>query len=190
LEFEIMIRAYTSSYVTRDVQYLNVVRPLSELHIAKIFSTHPEYFGTATSCNRNWVLSERSPDAPRWCGTCPKCTFSFSLFAAFLPAETVTKMFGQNLFENAELLPLYRELWGTEGFKPFECVGTPEEAQAAFYLAKDKPGFAGTPVMNEFLTQVLPAMKHPDNLIKELLTPESTDSSPIIVNILKTGDVL
>ena len=190
LEAETMLANYMQEFITHDFQYLNVVRPLSELHIARLFSQHPQYFDTATSCNRNWVLTERDSDAPRWCGTCPKCAFSFALFAAFLPSATVASMFGQNLFENANLLPLYRELWGMEGFKPFECVGTPGEAQAALYLASNKAGFAGTVVMNEFSKRVLPTMKNPEALVQELLTPDTSDASSTVTNILKKAQIL
>ena len=190
LEAETMLRTYIEDYITPDVAYSNALRPLSELHIAKLFSTHPQYFGAATSCNRNWILTERPEGAPRWCGTCPKCAFSFSLFAAFLPSETVTGIFGQNLFENTELLPLYRELWGVEGFKPFECVGTPEEAQAACFLAAKKPGFTGTAIMQEFEKRVRPDLKNPKDLVEQLLAPELQDSPPSITDILKKARIL
>lgn len=190
LEAETMLRDYLSSYITTDVQYLNAIRPLSELHIAKLFSAHPAYFSTATSCNRNWVLTERAPNAPRWCGTCPKCAFSFALLAAFLPATNLVDMFGQNLYQNPDLLPLYRELWGVEGFKPFECVGTPEEAMAASYLARNQPGYTDTVIMKEFTTHILPTLNHPDALVENLLTPNPETTSPAIAPILKTGGVL
>src|SRR5207248_3154222 len=67
-----------------------------------------------------------------WCGACPKCAFCFALMAAFVPRETVLAAFGRDLFSDEGLAPLYRQLWGIDGFKPFECVGTPEETRAAF----------------------------------------------------------
>ncbi|HEY2004656.1 MAG TPA: hypothetical protein VGH44_06100 [Candidatus Saccharimonadia bacterium] len=187
LESEQALRAYISAHVTPDVQYLNVVRPLSELHIAKIFTRYPEYFNLATSCNLNWRLVEHDPGQPRWCGHCPKCAFTFALMAAFLPSDTVIEMFGRNLFDNAALLPLYRQLWGTEGFKPFECVGTPEEAQAACYLAQNQPGFAGTPVIKAFQQEV--KLASPDQLVHELMTPNFKLSPPITKELLAKGGV-
>lgn len=188
-EFETGLRDYVAGFVTADVAYLNVIRPLSELHIASLFATHPDYFGSATSCNRNWVLTERAADAPRWCGECPKCAFSFALFAAFLPETTVITMFGHNLFEDEALLPLYRELWGIEGFKPFECVGTPEETAAACYLARDKAKFKDTPVMREFTKRVLPGLSDPDALVKELMTPELDLAPQSVRAILKSEGI-
>ncbi|HEX3082008.1 MAG TPA: endonuclease domain-containing protein [Candidatus Saccharimonadia bacterium] len=190
LDAERMLRDYISTFVTKSVKYENALRPLSELHIAKIFTQHAEYFHAATSCNRNWVLSERSADAPRWCGECPKCAFSFALFAAYLPAETVSEMFSHNLFEDENLLPLYRELWGVVGFKPFECVGTPEEAGAACYLAQKQSGYTGTPVMDEFVKTVLPGIKDPEQLLKQLYTPELSASPTETTTLLNKAHVL
>jgi len=187
---ETLVRNYISRFITGKVAYLNLVRPLSELHIAKLFAKYPQYFPVATSCNRNWLLSARDEHAGHWCGTCPKCAFTFALLAAWLPEPTVTKIFGHNLFEDTGLRPLYRELWGLEGFKPFECVGTPEETAAAFYLARTKPGFAGTAMMNEFARTMLPTLKAPDALVKELLTPETGLASPASARLLKQAGVL
>jgi hypothetical protein len=189
LEAELMLRRYIGSHVTRDIAYLNAVRPLSELHIAQIYAKYPQYFGTATSCNRNWVLAGRDPSAARWCGKCPKCAFSFALYAAWLPRETVVAMFGANLFDHADLLPLYRELWGVEGFKPFECVGTPEEAQAAFYLAHQNGSHSGV-VITEFVNRVLPTMDDPQTTVQTLLTPDPSTVTPAITPILKQGNLL
>lgn len=190
LEFETAFQDYVGRYITPSFQYLNMLRPVSEIHIAKLFTGYPQYFGAATSCNANWVLSERSPDEPRWCGTCPKCTFSFSLFAAFLPREQAVMLVGHNPFDNPDLIPLYRELWGVEGFKPFECVGTPEEAQAACYLAHKQGGYDNTPVMKEFITNVLPALTSPEVLIKDLLTPDSTITSPVTRSLLEANHLI
>jgi hypothetical protein len=169
---EELLENYIGRYITGKVSYLNIVRPLSELHIAKLFSSWPEYFPLATSCNRNWLLSDHDNHANPWCGVCPKCAFTFALLAAWLPEPTVKEIFGHNLFADTTLLPLYRQLWGREGFKPFECVGTPEETIGAFYLAMSKPGFKNTPAMTEFIADVLPTVVDPTHTIEVLLTPE------------------
>jgi hypothetical protein len=177
-------------FVTSRVQYLNIVRPLSELHIAKLFSDHPGYFPLATSCNRNWLLVDRNEHASHWCGVCPKCTFTFALLAAWLPEQEVTGIFGQNLFENASLLPLYRQLWGSEGFKPFECVGTPEETQSALYLARNKVGFKDTVIMHDFVEKVLPTMVDEKGQVEVLMTPDFELASSESARLLKmAGDL-
>ena len=188
-EAELMLRTYISGYVTTGVQYLNVLGPLSELHIAELFTRHPQYFPHATSCNRNWLLIDHEPDRPRWCGRCPKCAFSFALLSAYLPSGTLIEIFGHNLFEDTSLLPLYRQLWGETGFKPFECVGTPEETQAALYLAMHHHGYSNTPVMRAFERNVLPEIKQPGRLVRDLLTPQLKLAPAVVKELLAKGGV-
>jgi UDP-N-acetyl-alpha-D-muramoyl-L-alanyl-L-glutamate epimerase len=189
-QFEQMLRDYIAASVTTDVAYLNVIRPLSELSVAKIFASLPQYFPAATSCNRNWTIAERDPDAPIWCGTCPKCAFSFALLSAYLPANTVEKIFGHNLFQDESLLPLFKELWGAEGFKPFECVGTPEEVQAALYLAGSRPGYIDTFILKTFNESVLPQLKDPKHLVSRLQQPQYDLAPNIIEDLLDRSNVL
>jgi hypothetical protein len=191
LAAEQAIRSYIENHVTGSVRYLNLVRPLSELHIAKLFSHHPQYLAHATSCNRNWVLTQRSADAPRWCGECPKCAFSYALLSAYLDDDQLQAVFGANLYAKAELIPLYRELWGSEGFKPFECVGTPEETQAASWLALQlDPSRSAEPVMQHFKRHVLPGIKHPERLVEEAMTPHLSTSPGVITQLLEAGGAL
>ncbi len=150
-EFETMFKKYVRKYVTPNVDFGSHLRNMTELEIAKEFSKHPEYFLATTSCNANWRIIKEKP-ANRWCGTCPKCAFVFSILAAYLPSEQLTKIFDGNLYENESLIPLYRQLLGKEGFKPFECVGTPEETKEAFNLAHKRGDMDDTPVMQMYLS--------------------------------------
>jgi len=185
LTFERLFRAYIAENVTADVEYFSLLRPFSELHITKLFTEFPQYLPLTTSCNRNWKITTSPSPLSRnggggggggslWCNHCPKCAFVFAMLAAFLPKETLARTFGKNLFDDELLLPLYRELLGLEGFKPFECVGTPEETQAAFLLAHDRKDLDDTAAMKMFLSDVLPTIKNPKKLVKDALTP-STD---------------
>jgi hypothetical protein len=190
LAAEQAIRSYIETFVTGSVRYLNLLRPLSELHIAQIFSRHPQYLGHATSCNRNWTLAERGPDAPRWCGECPKCAFSYLLLSAYLDDAELSATFGRNLFDQPDLIPLYRELWGVEGFKPFECVGTPDETKAAAILAlRRSPARAKTPVLREFARHVQPDIARPDNLIHDVMTPHLSALPAVTAQLLEAGGV-
>ncbi len=172
LAAEKLIRSYIQNNITQSVAYLNPLRQLSELKIAKLFTEYPQYFNQATSCNRNWTLAATEQSTGRWCGTCPKCAFSFALFAGYLPKSIVIEIFGQNIFDKAELLPLYRELWGEEGFKPFECVGTPDETQAALYLASQTGEYDHTPIMQAFASTILPTLVDPAHTVADLIIGE------------------
>ena len=55
---------------------------------------------------------------------------------------------------STDLKPLYRELLGLQGIKPFECVGTPEETKEAFRLAQKKGEMNDTVMMKMFTKDV------------------------------------
>ena len=187
-EAERMMTSYIEHFVTHKTRYLNALRPLSELAVAKLFVREPKYFGHVTSCNKNWLWQklDENPDQPRWCGECDKCSFVFAILAAFLPLETlVNDIFRKNLFNDAELLPRYRQLWGAEAFKPFQCVGTPEETQAALYLATRHEAYAQTVIGQEFLHKVLPGITDPEQLVKDVLAPDYRDVPPYIAELIK-----
>lgn len=175
VEFERMFRKHLTDAIVTNTEYFSALRPFSELYITQMFAKHPEYFNRVTSCNYNWKISGSSPEGTvetgRWCNACPKCAFVFACMAAFLDKADLMEMFGANLFDDEKLIPLFEELLGIRNFKPFECVGTPEETKAAFILAHRCGELEDTPVMKMFVSKVLKTIKKPDALIKEILEP-------------------
>ena len=125
-EFENDFNYYSSKYLGGDLYYFSLLRGFSELQIAKHFSTHEKYFGTFKSCN---IGSKNEPW--EWCCKCPKCLFVFTILSPFLYKETLVKIFGEDLFDNKELLDTFIELSGYGQTKPFECVGTFDEVKYA-----------------------------------------------------------
>jgi len=187
LKFEKMFRTFLKESVETNIEYLSVLRPLSELKIVEMYSEFPQYFQVATSCNKNWKIDDEE-ERPMWCGQCPKCAFVFACMAAFVDKETLEKTFGSNFFEHDSLLDLYRELLGVKNFKPFECVGTPEETCAAFLFAKKRGDFDDTLVMKMFEEEVLPTIKDPNALIKEVMSPSDKHClSPEFLSLLPTA---
>ena len=186
LEFEQMFQEYVRENITPTITYFSLLRPLSELAITKKFTEHPAYFEITTSCNKNWrlmkkCLSEERKECPEnglWCGKCPKCAFVYCLLGAFLPRTTLDTLFHKNLFNDAALLSLYRQLLGLEGSKPFECVGTPEETKAAFVLAHERGDLDDTETMQMFLNESFTALKNPKKLIEEILKPSKDHAIP------------
>lgn len=171
LQCEEMVREYVHRYLTPDMDLFSLLRPLHEYEIVRRFVKYGNYFSTVSSCNRNFVVSSAQPKAfegAYWCGRCPKCAFMFALFAAFLPKEEVIRMFGKNLFADEELLPLYQELLGMKGIKPFECVGLPEEVLAAFADAAVRHEWDEDALMKWFIDTVLPGPEVTDALKREL----------------------
>lgn len=145
-EFEELFCEYLRLYIDPALRYWSPLRDMTELQIVGEFAKYPQYFELFTSCNKNWkIAGERQQQ--RWCCTCPKCAFAFCLLAAHLPKTEVLRIFGKNLFDDASLLPLYRQLLGLEGFKPFECVGTPEETKEAFAMIRKRGEFKDSAVL-------------------------------------------
>jgi UDP-N-acetyl-alpha-D-muramoyl-L-alanyl-L-glutamate epimerase len=139
--FETLFDQYMHKYLITSAKYFSLVRPFYELQIAKMFSAYPEFFDLFKSCNRNRSVS--------WCGECPKCLSVFITMYPFVPRETLVRIFGRDLYQSQESIPIVRALAGLEA-KPFECVGTTGEIVAALSLAIEmakKRGEALPPVL-------------------------------------------
>jgi len=157
--FERKFKSYSKKYLTEDVEYFSFLRPLYDIQIASLFSRYPKYLKSFLSCNEAYkTYSGTRKRTKKWCLNCPKCLFVFSCLYPFIKKEMIIKIFGENLFEKEELLPLMKELTGVEKFKPFECVGTKRESQLAFYLSWKKANrIAEKPVLLEyFKDKILP----------------------------------
>lgn len=147
-ESEMMMAQYIASSITPSIQVSSLLRGISELQIIEEFITYPQYFHTFSSCNKNFALAgSKNKQGSLWCGECPKCAFVFVGLAAYLPKETVLSIFHTNMLDNASLIELYKQLLGLKDFKPFECVGTPQEMLHAVQLVAKRGEFAGDAMM-------------------------------------------
>ena len=126
LEFENDFRWYADNYLKANVEYFSMLRPISELQIAMLFSKLEEFHPIFKSCN---VGSKTEPW--KWCCNCPKCLFVYTILSPFLYKEKLINIFGEDLFEREDLLQTFIELCGYGETKPFECVGTYEEIKYA-----------------------------------------------------------
>lgn len=126
IEFENDFREYASKILKCDVEYFSMLRPISELQIAYLFSKIEQYHPVFKSCN---VGSKTEPW--KWCCNCPKCLFVFCILSPFLYKEKLVNIFGEDLFERKDLLKIFTELCGYGETKPFECVGTYSEIRYA-----------------------------------------------------------
>ena len=125
--FEQRFRAYSRRYLSERYEYLSFMRPLYEIQISRLFSRFPHYFSVFRSCNRGSKTNV-------WCGNCPKCLFVYISLRPFLDKSAVLGIFGQDLLANPGLIALATDLLGRGTAKPFECVGTVAETEAAFAL--------------------------------------------------------
>ena len=125
-EFECDFEEYTNKYLKAPVKYFSFLRPLNELQIAKIFSRQEKYHLVFKSCN---VGSKN--EKWKWCCNCAKCLFAYIILSPYLYKEKLVNIFGEDMYENKELLKTFLELTGNGETKPFDCVGTFEEVNFA-----------------------------------------------------------
>ncbi len=130
-EFETDFRNYVREFISDDLQYFSLLRPIGEFQIASIFAKNEKYFPIFKSCNSGSKTNS-------WCGECPKCLFTFIILSPFVSPSRLETIFGKNLFESPELLEYFKELIGDSEVKPFECIGTVDEVVAATCLAIKK----------------------------------------------------
>ena len=126
-EAEEALHAYIRKYISSSTYYFSFLRPINELAIARLFSNFRTHFASFRSCNAG---SKEN----KWCLKCPKCLFTYIILSPFVPDEDLLNIFGKNLLKDKNLEPVFLELCGIKGIKPFECVGTVREVRAA--LAK------------------------------------------------------
>ena len=132
--FENDFRHYVNEYISSDIQYFSFLRPINELQIASLFAKNKDYYKVFKSCN---VGSKTDS----WCGKCPKCLFTYIIMSPFISEEELKDIFGKNLLNDNDLLPILKQLKGEAEVKPFECVGTIEEVNACIEFnqkAKDE----------------------------------------------------
>ncbi len=127
LEFENDFRRYVAEHISPDYGYFSFLRPLSELQIAMLFSRFEKYYDIFRSCNAG-----SKQDV--WCGKCAKCLFAYIILSPFIPPERLNGIFGKSMLDDMELKPYFDQLLGHAETKPFECVGTIGEVQAALSM--------------------------------------------------------
>lgn len=128
-----LIRGAVKSLLPDGPDYFSVLRPVSELWIARELAELPDALAKFRSCNRNFVFSDQSRQlsGARWCGVCAKCVFTAIITAPFLARAQAKALFGSDVLDNPDNLPLAEELAGFTDAKPWECVGTIGEVSAA-----------------------------------------------------------
>ncbi len=132
-EFEKDFNEYFKTVTDSDIHYFSLLRPLTELQIAALFSEAKKYHSVFRSCNKG---SKQGI----WCCNCPKCLFVYIILSPFIEEEDLIKVFGEKLLDKESLDLDFRELCGIEENKPFECVGTRREVLACLKDYIDKGG--------------------------------------------------
>ena len=175
--FEQAFAAHLRRSVAADLRYYSLLRPLSELAVARQFAKIDRYDAWFSSCNRNFHLMGERPTS-RWCGVCPKCHFVFLALAPFMPKPRLVGIFGRNLLDDAGQVPGYDALMEYRDHKPFECVGEARESRAAMAALAARPEWREDAVVARFRTEILPQLADEDLAIAPLLVPDPEHGVP------------
>jgi hypothetical protein len=155
--FERDFAAQLRTHVAADLNYYSLLRPYSELAVARQFAKLDRYDAHFSSCNRNFhILGERPTQ--RWCGVCPKCHFVFLALAPFMPKPRLLNIFGRNLLDEPEQAAGFDALLEYQDHKPFECVGEGKESRAAMALLADSPSWREDALVSRFNREIRPQL--------------------------------
>jgi len=176
-DFEREFAAHVRKYVAADLSYYSLLRPFSELAVARQFAKTDFYDAHFSSCNRNFhILGERPTQ--RWCGVCPKCHFVFLALAPFMPKPRLMAIFGRNLLDEPEQVPGFDALLEYQDHKPFECVGEGKESRAAMAALAQSPSWREDFIVRRFAKEILPQLDTEALPLTALLAPEGEHAIP------------
>jgi UDP-N-acetyl-alpha-D-muramoyl-L-alanyl-L-glutamate epimerase len=143
------------------VRQFSVLRPASELAIARAFAGLESYHGAFTSCNAIFRI-DPALRASSWCRDCPKCRFVFLAMAPFSSPAHLREIFGVDLLEEDDQFEGFALLAASGGHKPFECVGEEQESVAAMRLLADDERWREHAVVRRLTAEVLPSHPLPE----------------------------
>ncbi|MDM4763552.1 hypothetical protein QT381_11080 [Galbitalea sp. SE-J8] len=151
LEAERMLAAVLEPQAGIAGAYFSLLRPFTELRIARAFAKTDRYDASIVSCNRAFRMGAGDPG---WCGDCDKCRFVFLALSAVMPPDRLIAIIGTDMFADETQLPGYRALMGLDAHKPFECVGEEAECTVAASLASRHPHWAASVVLRALHAEI------------------------------------
>ena len=168
---------HVRTHVAADLRYYSLLRPFSELAVARLFAKSDRYDAHFSSCNRNFHLLGERP-ANRWCGVCPKCHFVFLALAPFMSKPRLVGIFGRNLLDDPAQTGGYDALLEYQDHKPFECVGEGRESRAAMAALAERPEWREDALVERFAREIRPQLDAHDLDVAPLLVPDDEHNLP------------
>ncbi|PJK11355.1 hypothetical protein CO608_02585 [Lysobacteraceae bacterium NML08-0793] len=176
-DFERRFGEYLQQHVAADLHYYSLLRPLSELAVARQFAKSSHYDAHFSSCNRNFHILGERPTA-RWCGVCPKCHFVFLALAPFMSKPRLTGIFGRNLLDAESEVAGFDALMEYHDHKPFECVGEARESRAAMAQLAARPEWREDHIVRRFAREIAPQLPGVEISLDALLRPDGEHRIP------------
>lgn len=143
LEAEQLLDQFIRDNLLSNFKYFSILQPIYDLRIFQNFSKYSELLPKIHSCNI------KKP----WCKKCPKCAYVWLGLMAFCEVDKVNAVFQSNLFDDPDLLPIFREMLGLSKHTPFECIGEIDESRLMMKRCFDK-GLSGK-ALDMFAQEIL-----------------------------------
>jgi hypothetical protein len=146
--FEMAFRRVVDETFVGTLRYFSVLRPFSDLWIARRFAEMSQYHSTFLTCQAA-LDADKSRRLDHWCGRCDKCCMVNLSLAPFLTPVELRRIFGgreplDNANSQAQLAGRFEALLGLSSMP-----GLAERAteiggrRAAIALASKRPDRAG-----------------------------------------------
>ena len=126
--FERDFKQYMDTYITPEVHYFSLLRPLTQLQTTGMFSVMDDYHPVFCSCNTG-----KKED--RWCGRCAKCLFVCVMLSAYLSDDRLTSIFGTDMLNDESMQDMLNQLAGIPDGDPSACTDTQEEINTAIAMS-------------------------------------------------------
>ena len=161
LEFEQDIASYIENFISPDLHYFSLLRPLTEIEIARRFAKYEQYFRVFRSCNTAF-RQVREARGCRWCCNCPKCRFVFLALAPFVEKPALIGIYGRDLLDDGAQTDGFAELCGLRAHKPFECVGEISESAGSMSYLMGHPDWRDDNVVRR-LSEECPGLRNKEH---------------------------
>jgi len=178
--FEQAFGEHVQRHIAADLHYYSLLRPVSELGVARLFAKTTRYDGWFSSCNRNFHLLGPRP-VNRWCGICPKCHFVFLALGVFMSKPRLVAIFGRNLLDDPTQSADFDALMEVDAHKPFECVGEARESRAAMAALAARPEWREDALVARFAQVVAPRLGATIPVLGDLLALQGEHRIPAAV---------
>lgn len=176
-------QVYSKLVLNKSVRIESALAEFYEIEIARIFAQE-----ASLKPLHSLFLSCNEPiDVTRWCAKCAKCCFVFLIMSAWMSPPDVWAIFGDDLFAKPQLLEIFLSLVGINASagrhtqigaeKPFECVGTFEEARCAVELSLRRR-YDHMPAINRRDNDVLTSLAEYLGLITDRVTADEKGLTP------------
>jgi hypothetical protein len=170
---EVLLADAISERVGSDLVVASFLRDRSEVWVARAFSHLTKYHHVFRSCNRAFTqTAERRLDD--WCGECDKCLFINLMLAPYLSRTTLGEIFHHEPLSDPAREAQLRVLVGDGvAYKPFECVGDPDESAVTLVAVSEMDEWRDVKLLGEIAREV-----SPDRTFDELLESQGPSRVP------------